>query len=48
MILIKGRNLMEQKEHPLVNGRILKDQEENRYQKLLKLEKNNYDVYGRK
>lgn len=39
---------MEQKEQLLVNGRILKEQEENRYQKLLKLEQENYDVYGRK
>ncbi|MGL5268676.1 MAG: lysine--tRNA ligase [Spiroplasma sp.] len=39
---------MEQKEQALVNGRILKEQEENRYQKLLKLEKDNYNAYGRK
>lgn len=39
---------MEQKEQELVNGRILKEQEENRYQKLLELEKEHYDVYGRK
>lgn len=39
---------MEQKKQELVNGRVLKEQEENRYQKFLKLEQTNYDVYGRK
>lgn len=38
---------MEQKQEQLVNGRIFKEQEENRYQKLLELEKEHYDVYGR-
>lgn len=39
---------MENKNETLVNGRVLKEQEENRYQKLLALEKQCYDVYGRK
>ncbi|MBE4704211.1 lysine--tRNA ligase [Spiroplasma platyhelix] len=39
---------MENKNETLVNGRVLKEQEENRYQKLLELEKEHYDVYGRK
>ncbi len=38
---------MEQKQEQLINGRIFKEQEENRYQKLLELEKQHYDVYGR-
>lgn len=37
-----------QEKETLVNGRVLKEQEENRYQKLLELEKEHYDVYGRK
>lgn len=38
---------MEQKQEQLINGRVFKEQEENRYQKLLELEKEHYDVYGR-
>lgn len=38
---------MEQKQEQLINGRVFKEQEENRYQKLLELEKDHYDVYGR-
>lgn len=37
-----------QEKETLVNGRVLKEQEENRYQKLLELEKEHYDIYGRK
>lgn len=38
---------MEKKSEQLINGRVLKEQEENRYQKLLELEQEHYDVYGR-
>ncbi|MDQ7982954.1 MAG: lysine--tRNA ligase [Spiroplasma sp.] len=38
---------MTENKEQLVNGRVLKEQEKNRYQKLLELEQQHYDVYGR-